>query len=290
MKLVDKIINYISEAKIESAAYVPTAPYTGGLPSSIVKKGSKGTNVKHLQKFLNWCIKAGLAVDGICGVKTVAAIKKYQKQYGLKVDGIFGAKSKSKAESIIAKHAPKPVSKPVSAPASKPVSTAAQTSNAAKLVAMAKKLCWAYGTAEKKWSYKTGAATSAYKTALKKYMKKSTKVAQSDCGYFINTCVRAVGFSSTFLALKGNKDAFPSVPNTMHIVFKGKKIPNGTLKAGDIIRYKKTSGSQHTLMYIGDGKIAEAGRKIRFPIIRKDTKKYNASNVKHNTLQVIRAK
>jgi YD repeat-containing protein len=76
----------------------------------------------------------------------------------------------------------------------------------------------------------------------------------------------------------------------MKIVWKGSKIPSGTLKAGDIIRYKKTSGSQHTLMYIGDSKIAEAGRKIRFPRIAKDTKKYNASGVKFSTIQVIRAK
>ena len=220
MNILDKIINYISTTQIESAAYKPAIPYTGGLPSSIVKKGSKGADVKHVQKFLNWCIKAGLTVDGICGTKTVAAIKKFQKQYNLKVDGIFGAKSKSKAESLIAKHATKPVSTP-----------APTVSNANKLVAMAKKLCWAYGTAEKKWAYKTGAATSAYKTALKKFMKKSSKVAQSDCGYFVNTCVRAIGLSNTFLALKGNKDAFPSVPSTMKIAFSGKKIPDGTRKS-----------------------------------------------------------
>ena len=170
-------------------------------------------------------------------------------------------------------------------PTPKPKPTAAS-----KIVAKAKAYAWAYGTPQKKWAYKTGSALSAYKSALKKYLNKSKKISQSDCGYFVTTCVRASGVSGTFLALRGNKEAFPPVPNTMKIVHKGKKVPANLLKAGDIIRYKKKSGSQHTLMYIGGGRIAEAGREIRFPVIRKDTKKYNASNVKLNTLQVIRAK
>ena len=93
-----------------------------------------------------------------------------------------------------------------------------------------------------------------------------------------------------FLALKGLKDPFPSVPAAFKLVHKGAKIPNGLLQPGDIIRYKKTNGHQHTLMYYGDGKIAEAGRKTWFPAIKKDTKKYNNSNVKLSTLQVLRAK
>lgn len=161
---------------------------------------------------------------------------------------------------------------------------------ASKIVAKAKAYAHPYGTAEKKWQYSTGSALAAYKTALKTYCKKTSKADQSDCGLFVTTCVRASGVSASFNCLAGTKEAFPSVPGTMKIAFKGNKIPDGTLKAGDIIRYKKTSGSQHTMIYIGDGKIAEAGRKIRFPVIRKDTKKYNASNVKHSTLQVLRAK
>lgn len=256
---------------VTATTYKPTSAYSGSLPTSIVKNGSKGASVKAVQNFLNWCINAKLSVDSIAGAKTVSAIKVYQKTYGLTVDGIFGSGSKAKAQSIINQYKPK-------------------TTNAQKIVAKAKAYAWAYGTAEKKWAYKTGAATSSYKSALKTYMKHTTKIAQSDCGYFITTCVRASGVSSSFLALKGAKESFPSVPSSMSIVWKGAKIPSGTLKAGDIVRYKKTSGSQHTLMYIGDSKIAEAGRKIRFPRIAKDTKKYNASGVKFSTIQVIRAK
>lgn len=76
-------------------------PYTGSLPTSTVKKGSKGESVKAVQTFLNWCIGSGLAVDGICGSKTVSAIKKYQVRYGLTKDGIFGTKSRDMAKYLI---------------------------------------------------------------------------------------------------------------------------------------------------------------------------------------------
>lgn len=87
--------------------YVPSTPYTGSLPSGTVKKGSKGSDVKATQTFLNWCINAKLAVDGNCGNLTDKAIRKYQTQYKLKIDGIFGSASKRKAQEIINKYAPK---------------------------------------------------------------------------------------------------------------------------------------------------------------------------------------
>ena len=92
--------------------YVPSTPYTGSLPSGTVKKGSKGSDVKATQTFLNWCINAKLAVDGNCGNLTDKAIRKYQTQYKLKVDGIFGPASKKKAQEIINKYAPTPAPAP----------------------------------------------------------------------------------------------------------------------------------------------------------------------------------
>lgn len=58
-----------------------------------IKKGSKGTQVKVLQWLLN---NAGYdcgEIDGICGAKTVAAIKAYQQANGLVADGIAGRKT-----------------------------------------------------------------------------------------------------------------------------------------------------------------------------------------------------
>lgn len=100
-------------------AYKPTTPYTGTLPTGVVKKGSKGNDVKSVQTFLNWCLNVKLTVDGVCGDLTVAQIKnfqtQYQQTYGLKVDGIFGAGSKAAAQKVIdmAKNITKIVNKQV---------------------------------------------------------------------------------------------------------------------------------------------------------------------------------
>ena len=58
--------------------------------SSTLRKGSKGDNVKVLQRLLNEAIAAELAVDGSFGKLTQKAVKAYQKARGLKKDGIVG--------------------------------------------------------------------------------------------------------------------------------------------------------------------------------------------------------
>lgn len=155
--------------------------------------------------------------------------------------------------------------------------TKAETS-AQKLIAKAKEVCWAYGTPKEKWAYKTGNPTSEYN----KLCGSVTHVTKSDCGYFIKMITKATGLGAW-------NPLNDKVPAGFEVIHKGSKVPDGLLKAGDIIWYKKTSG-QHTLMYFGDNKIAEAGREVRFPVIRKDDKKYNKSDVKHNTIKVARAK
>lgn len=287
MKFLDNIIGYINSAPLMSAAHVPTTPYTGGLPTKTVKKGSKGADAKKVQKFLNWSENAGLKVDSYCGSHTVAAIRKFQKRYkGLKVDGIFGNQCRSKAKKIVAAHAaPTPAPTPAPAPAPTPAPAPVSASpNADKIVFAATSYAYPSGTAKKKYQYKTGKPRASYKAAIKAYMGKKAKISCSDCGYFVSTCVRAAGLGS-FNCLQ-----WKTPPATMAIVLRGKKIPAGFLQPGDIIRYKKTSGGQHTLMYYGNGKVAEANRGNCFPRIHGDTKKYNKSNVKKSTLQVIRAK
>lgn len=61
-----------------------------------LKYGSRGTNVKTLQKALNMIQNSGLSVDGIFGTKTQAAVKKFQKNNSLSQDGIVGPKTKAK--------------------------------------------------------------------------------------------------------------------------------------------------------------------------------------------------
>lgn len=77
----------------------PKAKYNGAIATPTLKKGSKGNNVKNLQKFLNWYGNYKLVVDGEFGSKTESAVKKFQKSEGIVVDGIYGKNSKAKAKS-----------------------------------------------------------------------------------------------------------------------------------------------------------------------------------------------
>lgn len=108
MGIIDKLKSYINEANIAGASYTPKTEYKGSLPKNIVRSGSKGADVTAVQTFLNWGINANLVVDAIAGPKTVAAIKTFQKQNKLTVDGIFGAKTKTAAQALINKHKKKP--------------------------------------------------------------------------------------------------------------------------------------------------------------------------------------
>lgn len=70
-----------------------TAKYNFG--NTTLKNGSKGEAVKELQRFLNAKLNLGLVVDGSLGPKTIAVIKKWQKDNGLESDGLVGAKTKA---------------------------------------------------------------------------------------------------------------------------------------------------------------------------------------------------
>ena len=84
-----------SVAKKKYSGVFPKLPSRG-----YFKSGDSGTQVKNLQKLLNWAIDAGLKVDGDCGAKTIAAVKKFQKAYDLEVDGKFGKNTLAKAKTI----------------------------------------------------------------------------------------------------------------------------------------------------------------------------------------------
>lgn len=77
--------------------------YTGTFPvlpsKGYLENGDKGTQVKRLQKFLNW-YGAKLDADGIFGAKTKEAVKAFQTIENLEIDGKFGKKSLAKAKLI----------------------------------------------------------------------------------------------------------------------------------------------------------------------------------------------
>ena len=74
----------------------------GTYDAGTLRQGSEGAAVKELQEKLiaagYSCGKAG--ADGICGAATVKAIKAYQKDKGLTVDGIAGPKTLDSLNSI----------------------------------------------------------------------------------------------------------------------------------------------------------------------------------------------
>lgn len=89
-----------SETKSEAlTGYYGTFPT---LPSrGYFKIGDKGLMVRRLQALLNWSIEADLDKDGIVGAATIAAVKKFQEEFGLKKDGYFGKKCLAAAKKIL---------------------------------------------------------------------------------------------------------------------------------------------------------------------------------------------
>jgi hypothetical protein len=65
-------------------------PYRGSIHT-----GDPETAILVLQRNLNFCYGTKLAVDGIYGSKTRAAIKTVQSKHHLVVDGIYGPKTRS---------------------------------------------------------------------------------------------------------------------------------------------------------------------------------------------------
>ena len=60
------------------------------IPTRNLQRGSTGNDVRWLQTELNRVSNAGLAVDGILGERTHAAILNFQRQQGIGADGIVG--------------------------------------------------------------------------------------------------------------------------------------------------------------------------------------------------------
>lgn len=72
---------------------------SSGSSSSVLKRGSKGSDVKKLQTILkkNYPLYAGtLKVDGSFGPATEAAVKEFQRRSRITVDGVVGPTTKKK--------------------------------------------------------------------------------------------------------------------------------------------------------------------------------------------------
>lgn len=226
---------------------------------------------RKIQKKL--CGFSGKAIDGKFGSKSILAFKKWINKVNFPVKT---STSKTKTSTSKTKTTTKKT-------------TVKKMTNQQKLINKMKELAWAYGTAKKKYDYKTGHPKDVCKKAMKKYGWADNRAEMSDCGNFVSTVVRETGINKTFKALHGIKKAFPKSEKGFKLVLSGRKIPSGFLKPGDIIRYKKKNGKQHAMFYFGDGKVCEASHHSVFGVIRKDTKRYNTQS-KVKTIQVFRVK
>ena len=222
---VDGDCGYNTIAGLQKARQI--LKYYNGSIDGILGQGT----VKALQKW------AGTSADGAWGKGTSKAV---QKKIGTTADGAFGKNSVIALQKWINNNAFPSVSGSTTTAPKPAAPKPATTSNAQKLVNKAAELAWPYGTASSKWDYKKGAPTSKCKTAMKKHGYTS-KGKQSSCIYFMNTIVRETGINKSFCAGHGYKKPYPKTEAGFNTVLSGKAIPNGFLKAGDIVRYKKTS-------------------------------------------------
>lgn len=69
--------------------------------ATISQKQGTCTNIKRLQKFLNWYGNYNLKVDGIFGAKSLAAVKDFQTKEKLDVDGIVGPKTVKAMKKVV---------------------------------------------------------------------------------------------------------------------------------------------------------------------------------------------
>ena len=69
--------------------------------TATLKKGSKGENIKTLQRNLNEVMDTDINVDGSFGTITETTVKAFQKKYGLAVDVIYGPKSAAKMRELL---------------------------------------------------------------------------------------------------------------------------------------------------------------------------------------------
>ena len=266
---------------VSPTTYRPTTPYTGTLPKTTVTDGSKGEDTKACQTFLNWCINAGLNIDGSAGAKTVKAIKVFQKTYGLGVDGSFGAKSREKAQEIIKAHEKHPYDGEYPNPM---VTVTVEHPNTEKVVDMAKKLAWPEGTASSKYAYKGGSATAAFKAALdkafpnRKSWGKAAKVGCA-CDVFAATVMNSTGIVTNMP--RGYDEQKKYTNANLSKITRNDVKPLSVGKAGDMILYtKNASGSSHHVIILGNGVIYEAQLEKTYGHVNTSTSKINTSRPK----------
>ena len=171
----------------------------------------------------------------------------------------------------------------------------------AKILSSVEAYAWPNGTDKDKWDYDTGGFKNDEVRKLYAELGYDKLDADSDmtpCNHFVDVVVYdALGIKMHVMPEDAYED-WGELPSEFEIVHEG-PIDDFGLLPGDIIRYKKNKASgyrsQHSLIYYGDGLIAEAGIQTRYPVIYSeyygsDIIKWEREEVDKDTIQVIRVK
>ncbi|MSS43177.1 N-acetylmuramoyl-L-alanine amidase [Anaerosalibacter bizertensis] len=78
-----------------------TSNSSGQNTSTVLKRGSRGTQVRYLQMNLSGLGYKGVSIDGIYGPGTESGVRRFQKAEGLNVDGIAGPNTLNRMDSNI---------------------------------------------------------------------------------------------------------------------------------------------------------------------------------------------
>ena len=155
-------------------------------------------------------------------------------------------------------------------------------------------LAWPYGTAKSVYSYSGGKATAAFRQAIDRVFPKRSSWgtqarAGASCDVFVGTVVRYSGYDSS--APRGVDPALTYYKKHPEKWTATKVCKVKDMRPGDIIVWKKSSGTKHTCIYVeinGVGYIAEAHYKSKkFGCIDKKASDYTPS--KYSSFKIYRA-
>ena len=265
-----------STSKAVPTVKKPTGKYSGVIPEGLLKKGSKGTKVKQLQQFLTWYgIK--LNADGDFGERTKSAVKVFQKTEGISVDGEYGSisyrkailyKSSSKKPTATTSTKKETTNTTQTTATNKPVvekvlkgysGTFPSLNNNSKIInGLAYRMCWPYGTAQKKYTFKDGAPKQAYKDGIDKVFPKHKSWPNKK--QRVGACcdvLTAVELGMVGINVKKDlKNQLVDMPKMKKQLKSTGAYKAGDLKAGMIVQRgrKDKSGHTYTICELVNGK------------------------------------
>ena len=147
-----------------------------------------------------------------------------------------------------------------------------------KILDMAEKLAWPKGTKKKKYSYKGGRPTKAFKAAFKKVWGNTSKEKMANCDRAMATVIRYSKVEPKMPS--GNAEQIKYKPKRMKRKAYKNCRPSKVTKEGDAVVIRKSNGKRHSFFRgknASDGKpvIYEAQRHKAFLHRSKNPKKFH---------------